>query len=275
VSLFRLLSPHRWAASAPAGLLFAVLLVGGAAVPPPAAAQAPLQYVNANTTVRHVSFRFVDQQTFDTSRLKEQIATAAPGFFARLQNQFAFLPGLGRRDFLFDPVTLQKDVVRLRQFYQQNGFPSPSIDYPASQLDTTRNRIHVIFTVREGPALQIRDTEFLTADGTEVIDAVLPPSIRSAWQAYERREIQLSGRYTDFARTQLEDQIQSWLRNRGFAFAQVRSEASVDTTCNSLWIRGRKLPSPKSRWRATNPCTPASFAASCPFRWGIAFRPGT
>jgi outer membrane protein insertion porin family len=129
-------------------MLLLLLVVG--LLPVPVAGQAPLRLVNDETAVSEISFRFVEGQTFEASRLREQIATNAPGFFARLRNQFAFLPGLRRRSFLFDPVTLQKDVVRLRRFYQQNGFLRPGVDYPASQLDTTANKIHVIFTIREG-----------------------------------------------------------------------------------------------------------------------------
>jgi len=228
-------------------LLLTVLLAGLAGSLHRTAAQAPLRYVNNNTTVRAISFRFVDHQTFEASRLREQIATAAPGTFTRIRNQFAFLPLLQRRRFYFDPVTLQKDVVRLRQFYQQNGFPNPEIDYPASQLDTTRNRIHVIFTVREGPSLQIRETDFLNAEGTAPVETDLAADVGTAWTRYRDAKIQIGGRYTDFARTQLADQIQSWFRNRGYAFAQVESTASVDTTRYTADLRFRIAPGPRAR----------------------------
>ncbi|MEF8816484.1 MAG: BamA/TamA family outer membrane protein [Salinibacter sp.] len=211
-------------------LLLVSLLAGLVAVARPAGAQAPLRYADVNTSVHDISFRFVDQQTFAPDRLREQIGTTGPGTLTRLRNRFAFLPGLQARRLSFDPVVLQKDVVRLRQFYQQNGFPSPEIDYPASQLDSSRNRIHVIFTIREGPSLQIRDAEFLAASSRTPLEATLPGDLQADWARYRRTEMGISGRYTDFKRTQIEDQVQGWLRNRGFAFAQVQSSASVDTT---------------------------------------------
>ena len=210
-------------------LLTALLPVSSPLAPQTASAQAPLRYVNDRTTVQEISFRFVDSQTFETDRLLGQMATAAPGFWARLRNWGAFLPGLSPRRFPFDPITLQKDVVRLRRFYQQNGFPTPEIDYPASQLDSSRNQIHVILTVREGPSLNIRKTEFLSADGTTTAEKALPAAVRDPWTRYRRTTLRATGRYTDFKRTQIADQVQSWLRNRGFAFAQVRSSAAVDT----------------------------------------------
>lgn len=227
------------------GILLFVTLPLLASLPHRTLAQAPLRYVNGETTVQKVSFRFVDHQTFEPSRLREQIGTAAPGFLTRLRNQFALLPGVERRTFPFDPVTLQKDVVRLRQFYQQNGFPTPDIDYPATQLDTSSNEIHVIFTIRERSSLDVRRTEFLNAEGTAPAGSELSGNVRKAWGTFLDDELQIDGRYTDFARTQLADQIQSWHRNRGFSFAQVESTASVDTSDYAVDLRFRVDPGPR------------------------------
>jgi outer membrane protein insertion porin family len=230
------------------GALLALLALGSALEPSSARAQAPLQRVDDRTSVREISFRFVDGQTFAPGRLKAQIATTAPGFFARLQNRFAFLPGLQRRPFRFDPVTLQKDVVRLRRFYQQNGFPSPRIDYPASQLDTTSNTIHVIFTVQEGTPLTVRALSFLAPDGEQPVTSRLDESLRKEWAAFrDRATVQPGERYTEFKQTQIEDDIQTWLRNRGHAFAQVDSEARIDTAATAAALRFRIDPGPLAR----------------------------
>ncbi|MFB6279535.1 MAG: outer membrane protein assembly factor [Salinibacter sp.] len=200
--------------------------------------------MNSETTVQSVSFRFVDTATFSPDRLKKQIATDAPGFFRRLRNRVSFLPGLERRRFFFDPVTLQKDVVRLRRFYRQNGFPEPEIDYPASQLDTSSNDIRVIFAIEEGPSLEIRETDFLNADGTAPVTTVLDESLRDDWRSF-RDGLQIGGRFTDFEQTQLVDEIQRWFRNRGHAFAQVESTASVDTSQYAVDLRVRVDPGPR------------------------------
>jgi outer membrane protein insertion porin family len=230
------------------GPLLALLALGLTVAPLSVRAQAPLQRVDDRTSVSEISFRFVDGQTFAPGRLKAQIATAAPGFFARLQNRFAFLPGLQRRPFRFDPVTLQKDVVRLRRFYQQNGFPSPRIDYPASQLDTTSNTIHVIFTVREGTPLAVRDLSFLAANGEQPVTTRLDGSLQQEWAAFrDRATVQPGERYTEFKQTQIEDDIQTWLRNRGHAFAQADSEARIDTAATAAALRFRIDPGPLAR----------------------------
>ena len=227
-------------------VLLLVLFAGRAAGPSQSLAQAPLRAADVNTSVQEVSFRFVDQQTFDADRLREQIGTMAPGTLARLRNRFSFLPGLQAHRPSFDPVVLQKDVVRLRQFYQQNGFPSPEVDYPATQLDSSRNRIHVIFTIREGPALQIRNTEFLEAASRAPFEMALPRDLQDDWAAFRRDEGGIGGRYTDFERTRIEDEVQGWLRNRGYAFARVRSSASVDTTEYAADLRFLVDPGPRA-----------------------------
>ncbi|WP_258096223.1 BamA/TamA family outer membrane protein [Salinibacter sp. 10B] len=237
-SFFRFLFGRWW-------IVLIVAMCGVAWAPPSAVAQAPLYLVDDQTSVREVSFRFVGGKTFDTDRLREQIATAAPGFFARLQNQFSFLPGLQRQAFLFDPVTLQKDVVRLRRFYQQNGFPRPQIDYPVSQLDTASNEIHVIFTVQEGTPLTIRNVSFLGPEGTQPVTNFFGKDLERGWAEFRTRStVQPGERYTDFKRTQISNEVQTWLRNRGYAFATVEARAEIDTAATAVELRFLMDPGP-------------------------------
>lgn len=251
-------------------------MLGLATAPPRASAQAPLRYVNNDTQVQEISFRFVDHQTFETGRLQEQIATTAPGLFNRLRNTVAFLPGIRARPFLFDPVTLQKDVVRLRRFYEQNGFLTPEIDYPASQLDTSGNQIHVIFTIREGPSLQVRETDVLTAEDTSAIESILPASTQRDWQTFRSQEMQLRGRYTDFKRSQLSSEIQSWFRNHGFAFAEVQSTVAIDSVAHAVDLRFFVNPGPRGvvseiQIEGTEKISPTIIHRELPFSVGDRF----
>lgn len=241
------LVPRPFGAYSPCLGLLLVLLAGLGGCAPSASAQAPLHFVNSETTVREISFRFVDHQTFDTDRLKEHIVTEAPGFLARLRNFFKPLPGIQGRTFPFDPVTLQKDVVRLRKFYNEHGFPDPKIDYPASQLDTTSNRIHVIFTIREGPMLTIRSADFLDATGDQEAITLFQGPLRDEWRTFRNKQtpFEVGERYTEFKRTRIEDNVQSWLRDRGFAFAQVQSEALIDSSAYKVDLRFFVDPGPR------------------------------
>ncbi len=224
------------------GLLLAV------AAGRPAAAQDPLYLVNDSTQVRDLSFQFVGTQTFETSRLRNQIATSAPSFLTRVQNVFAFLPSVSRQTFPFDPLTVQRDVARLRTFYNRHGFLSPRIDYPVSQFDTTSNTIHVIFTVREGPPVVIQDVRFLPADGTGYAVEQFAGGMRSRWISFrDRTSFQLGERYTEFKRVQIEDRVRTWLRDEGFAFAQVSSFVSIDTTARTADLRFLVDAGPRAR----------------------------
>lgn len=233
--------PH-WAT--PTALL---LLIGLLTTAAPTRAQAPLHLANENTSVSEISFRFVGGRTFPPERLRDQIATRAPGFFDRLRNGVSFLPGLKRRSFPFDPITLQKDVVRLRQFYKQHGFPAPDIDYPASQLDTSANAIHVIFTIREGTPLTIREMDFRTTDGAAPVTNRFEASLHREWERFRAQStLQTGERYTQFKRTQIEDNVRTWLRNQGFAFAKVTSTVQTDTAATAVDLRILLDPGPRA-----------------------------
>ena len=229
-------------------LVVALGLTFASAGPTSARAQDPLYLVNDSTQVREVSFRFVGTQTFESSRLQQQIATAAPTFLTRFQNFFAFLPSVSRRTFPFDPVTLQKDVVRLRTFYNRQGFLEPEIDYPTSQFDTTSNSIHVIFTVEEGPPVIIQDTRFLPGDSTGYAVSQFSGPMRDRWIDFrDRTSFRLGERYTEFNRIDIEDDVRRWLRDQGYAFARVSSAADIDTTARTADIRFLVDAGPRAR----------------------------
>ncbi|MDX1440239.1 MAG: POTRA domain-containing protein, partial [Rubricoccaceae bacterium] len=120
-------------------------------------AQAPLYLVNDETTVHRVGFDFTDTETFSATTLKLRIATVAPGFFqsgwrAGILSALPFVPEPGM--YPFSPVELQKDVVRLENYYERNGFPETEVDYSVS-LDSTRNAVDVAFSIAEGRPLLI------------------------------------------------------------------------------------------------------------------------
>jgi outer membrane protein insertion porin family len=239
---------HSWWTSLGIGALgvLGMLLVLSAR---PAIAQDPLYLVDESTTVRGLSFRFVGDQTFAAERLRQQIATEAPGTLHRLRDWFDFLPLIRSSTFPFDPITLQKDVARLRRFYQQNGFLSPSIDYPLAQFDTTSNSIHVIFTIEEGPPLIIQDTGFFTADSTSYAVTQFAGARRDAWASFRNEAaFDLGNRYTEFRRVQIEDEVRTWLRDQGYAFATVRSAARIDSSAHTADIRFFVDPGPQARF---------------------------
>lgn len=222
--------------------IFAAALLCWLAASLPAAAQVPLSAVNNDTEVRNISFKFVDGNDFDEKILEEQIWHRDPGFWDKVMK---VLPFISMPEFPFSPIELQKDVVRLRSYYQRNGFLHPTIDYPASQVDTSSNRIHIIFSIRRGPPLIIQDVGFY-GTGEEYAAELFRPAVREKWIDF-RDEVTLEtgSRYTEFEGIRLRDQVQSWLKNAGFAFASVRREADVDSSANTVDLRFTVDPGPR------------------------------
>src|SRR5690625_5516718 len=177
-------------------LLVALIVICAGTTARPAHAQQPLHLVNEQTTVRGVSFRFPETRTFEVDRLSDHVATTAPTFMDRVRR---VVPFVRPRSYPFNPVELQRDVVRLERFYNRNGFLHPRVDYPASQLDTTNNTIHVIFTIWEGPPLIVQDFRFVAPDGEYALSSFDEGDEREAWIAFrDRLGLRVGSRYTEF-----------------------------------------------------------------------------
>lgn len=215
-------------------LLLAGLLVGW--LPGMGWAQAPLYLVNDSTSVRGITFQFADTRTFTAEQLQAQMVLRAPGFGDRLRD---LLPLVKSRPHPFDPVTLQRDVIRLRRFYERNGFLRPEIDYPASVLDTTRNALQIVLTIHEGAPIIIQDAGFFDARGREAgYQFQSNPGLRQRWiRLQDRLLTDLGDRYTEFKRIQIQDRVLAWLKDQGFAFAQVDATVRIDSTFNTADLR--------------------------------------
>ncbi|MDQ7039382.1 MAG: BamA/TamA family outer membrane protein [Rhodothermus sp.] len=200
----------------------------------PLVAQAPLWLINERTTIRAISFRFVDSQTFEEDQLRAQMVLQAPSWWDRLKR---WLPFVEPPRYLFDPIELARDVVRLRRFYARNGFLHAEITYPASQLDTVRNQIHIVLSIREGPPLVIQDVGFYDPEGRYLV-TTLDPGLRERWRRFRSRiAFRIGDRYTETRRVEIQDAVLNWFRDRGYAFARVRSEARIDSVFNTVDLR--------------------------------------
>jgi outer membrane protein insertion porin family len=203
----------------------------GAALAQPA----PLHLVNERTQVRAINFRFVDSQTFEPSLLKEQVALTAPAGFlgsVALQERLSFIPfvpDVSPHPFL--PIEMQKDAVRLERFYNRNGFLYPEVDWLV-RLDSARNTVNILYTIREGPPLRLEELRFRGLDGGPAVEQ-FPSALREDWRRFrERSALQRGVRLTDFRLLQLQDQTLGWVRDQGYAFAEVSAESEVDSLRN-------------------------------------------
>lgn len=211
--------------------LAAVLLLG---LVRPLAAQAPLWLVNERTTIRALSFRFVDTQTFEVDQLRAQMVLQAPSWWDRLKG---WLPLVEPARYSFDAIELARDVVRLRRFYARNGFLHAEITYPASQLDTTHNQIHLVLSIREGPPLIIQDVGFYDPQGRYLV-TTLELGLQERWRRFQDQlALRVGDRYTEARRVSIQDAVLNWFRDRGYAFATVYADVHIDSTLNTVDLR--------------------------------------
>ncbi|MCH8962826.1 MAG: BamA/TamA family outer membrane protein, partial [Bacteroidetes bacterium] len=215
-----------------------------------AAAQAPLFLANEQTTIRSITFTFVDAERyppqFEPGTLRAQIATQRPGFWDHVEGFLHFLPFFKPDTYLLDPIELQKDVVRLRRFYHQNGYLSPYIDYGTSRLDTTENTIRIVFSIEQGPPIIIQDVAFFSPDGGYAT-RLFEDETRERWIDFrDRTSFKTGDRYTTFDLFRIQDQVLSWLKDRGYAFARLKTETLIDSTARTADITFALDPGPLS-----------------------------
>ena len=236
----------------PASAALALLLVGGLAglAGRPVHAQVPLYLVNDSTSVGDLRFRYVDTRTLEPAQLEMQIAMKAPGFFESGWRKavFGWLPFFGGGGlYPFSPVELQKDVVRLERYYRRNGFPQPEVDYLA-RLDTTANAVSILFNVQEGPPLLIDSVLFAGPGGRPAFEQI-EPRLQNNWVAFRNRIAQgRDERLTDLRLIQLQDEVLNWLRERGYAFADVSAEARVDSAALRADVRIKMNAGPQATY---------------------------
>jgi len=213
-----------------------ILLVVGLSYPSMAQRTTDLFWSNDSTLVRKISFKFTGDRHFAPDRLQAQIALRAPGFWDRVRRILPFFT-VDRKKYRLNPVELQKDVVRLRRFYTRNGFLDSQIDYPVSQLDTSRNNIHVIFNIREGPPLEFRNLTFQGPAGGPA-EEQFAPVLRPRWAKLENEILRSRGqRFTEANRILLNSRILSWLQDRGYAFPTIDSDAKIDSLAHRVDVR--------------------------------------
>jgi len=211
-----------------------------------ATAQTPLFLANERTTVRSIAFQFTDADrytpAFEPEVLKEQIATRAPGFLDKTKR---ILPFLEPNTYLLDRIELQKDVVRLRRFYHQNGYISPRIDYGESRLDTTRNALQILFSIDQGPSIIIQDVAFYSPDGGYAA-SLFAGEMRDRWITFrDRTSFRTGDRFTTFDLVRIQDAVLTWLKDQGYAFARLATETEIDSTAYTADIAFELDPGPR------------------------------
>jgi outer membrane protein assembly factor BamA len=222
------------------GLAIALLLGAG-----PLAAQDALTRITPKTQVRSVEFEFRDKSSLDEEQLRQKIALTGQGSMVglrRLLGWIPFVPPVGTHP--FDPLEMGRDVVRLRHYYQQSGFPKADVDYDATYRAKS-DVVKVTYRIAEGPPL-LADTLTFAGPGDTLI---VPDSLGRAWRRYVRTQQDHLGRAGEDERRELADSTVRWFRAHGYPFATAGTIARVDSGANRANLTVKVEPGHRTRIR--------------------------
>jgi outer membrane protein insertion porin family len=202
--------------------------VAACAVAPAAVAQVAPLSVTGSTQVHTIGFEFTDTRSFRESDLLARIALTQQGKNVGLRNTFDFLPFVTPvGDHPFDPVELQRDVVRLRRFYQSAGFLQPAIDYAAA-YDPKEDAVDITFIVTEGPPLVLRSVTIAGPDegsGLTSVDQLLQSWVNASGSSLPRE----GDRLNLYELPAAVDQQRIRLMNDGYPSPSIRPSIAIDS----------------------------------------------
>ena len=222
-------------------VLLPVLLAGAA----PLRAQDALSRVGPGTQVRSVEFRIVGKEALDEDVLRQKIALTGQGSLVGLRRVFGFIPFVPKvGSHSFDPVEMQRDVVRLSKFYHRSGFPKADVEYRV-RYRAKPDQVDVTYQVTEGPPLLI-DTVAFAGEGDSLH---LPEELGRSWGRFVRRAQRQADRCGEDEQKALADSTVRWFRAHGYPFAGAKVTARVDTAGNRAAVTVQVRPGERARIR--------------------------
>ena len=236
----------RGAGAAGVLLLATASLTVGPLAPRPLPAQDALTGVGPGTQVSSIEFRFVGEQAFTAEELQPHIALTERGGMIGLRRLFGFLPfvtPVGEHP--FEPIVLQRDVVRLRNIYVREGFLDVKVDYDVT-YDAEKDLVDITFVIEQGPPLLLRQVRFVGPDSgsprvaSELVDE---------WSSFVRQEQEAGGRFSEAERRDIAERTTRWLRNRGYPFGGAEADVLVDTAAYRADVLVRVRPGLRARIR--------------------------
>jgi outer membrane protein insertion porin family len=208
-------------------------------------AQDALNRVKPTTQVRSVEFRFTDKETLDQGVLRQKIALTGQGGMVGLRKAFGFIPGVPKvGTHPFDPVEMQRDVVRLRNYYRRSAFPKVDVQYEA-KYKAQSDQIQVTYVIGEGPPLKIDTLQFAGEQG----QINLPAGLERSWRRFMRGEQKRAERPGEEERRAIVDSTVRWFRSKGYPFASARTEVQIDSGANRAAVTVRVNPGMRARIR--------------------------
>ncbi|HYF40074.1 MAG TPA: BamA/TamA family outer membrane protein, partial [Gemmatimonadales bacterium] len=212
----------------------------------PVRAQDALTLVGQETQVKSIEFRFEGKQTLLEEDLRRRIALTERGGMVGLRRFFSFLPFISPVGVHpFDPLELQRDVVRLRNHYGRSGYLKAEVSYDV-RYDAGSDLVEVAYVIDEGPPLLTRSIRFVGESGS----VRLPPALESEWDEFVQRIEREPRRIGEPERRELADSATRWFRDRGYPFATAQPRAVVDTASDRADVTVLVRPGLRARIRS-------------------------
>ncbi|HZA98023.1 MAG TPA: BamA/TamA family outer membrane protein [Gemmatimonadales bacterium] len=208
-------------------------------------AQDALSLVGPRTEVKSIEFRFDGKQTLEEEELRREIALTERGGMVGIRRFFGFLPfvsDVGVHP--FDPVELQRDIIRLENYYRRSGFLKVDARYDV-RYDAESDLVEVAYVIREGPPLRVHSLRFVADSGA----LTSSPKLSAEWNRFIRREQRKADRWGKDELRELADSTTRWLRHRGYPFATADPRAAVDTAADRATVTVLVRPGPRTRIR--------------------------
>jgi outer membrane protein insertion porin family len=112
------------------------------------------------------------------------------------------------------------------------------VEYRVS-LDTVPNAVDVVYVVREGRPILLDSLEILDEAGLP-LEHRLPQDLQESWpRLLERMEVSQGERLNSSLRIQIQDRVANWLRDHGYPFPVIESEAVVEEEHAHLILTAR------------------------------------
>ena len=173
---------------------------------------------------------FVANRAIDGYTLSTVIATSSSSFFATAW--WVRWIGLGEKRY-FDEIEFRRDVIRLILFYRQSGFMSAVVD---TAVRRTARDVFVTFRIYEGEAVRVTR---LAVEGVE--------GILDLTKLGRAMPLKVGDPFNRFLFQASADTVATWLRNRGYPYAQVLRNFDTDAERLSADVRFEAVPGPRMR----------------------------
>lgn len=162
---------------------------------------------------------FSGNKTFPPIVLKEVIASISVPAWSKLN------PWGNYSEYRFSEREIMRDAIRIERFYQRRGFPEAKVTYTVKNDEKWwQQKVH--FTVEEGKSIRIKER---TIHFQNEVEATALREDDKFQQRLNKIPFRTGKRYEPVRSSEVEGTLVRYLKNAGYAFADVSTSAKVDT----------------------------------------------